>query len=217
MKTLISIIALEFFAVTSVLSMPDARVNAVDVTQVYGVDKEKCTVDYICYDRVAHAYSNILDLVAEGLEDVFPSAVTDYMSKNLCAMLEKLSSAHGLSYPESSITTLTTGESMKNCFNEFQFGVGDWAVVLFSGKWLEQEQIYRAALQKQKVLIPFPYVVTSFYPQNGDYDNGRYTRRSKQLEIVMIYENGDWFIDDIIYANGKSLRRTLQSMLATAR
>lgn len=212
-KTLISIVALDFFAVTSVLSMPEARVNAVEVTQAYGVDKEKCTEDYICYNRVGPAYCNINDMISEGMSE-FESSTTDYMSKSLCAMVQKLWSSSGCTYPS---YDLTTGESTKNCFNEYRFGDGDWSTYFIASLDWKRERIYQAALQKRPVKVPLPYSVTTFYPQGDDHSNGRYTRRSKQLEIIMIYENGDWFIDDIIYSNKKTLRSTLKSMLATAR
>ena len=213
MKTLISIIVLELFVVTGVLSIPKASVNAIEVVQSPHVDKEKCTEDYICYSRIEPAYGNINEMIELGMDE-FESSTTDYMSKSLCAMVEKLWSSSSCTYPS---YDLTTGESTKNCFNEYKFGGDDWSTYLIGSLNWKRELIYLAALQKRPVKVPLPYTVTTFYPQGDDHSNGRYTRRSKQLEIVMIYENGDWFIDDIIYANGNSLRRTLQSMLSTAR
>ena len=213
MKTLFSIIVLELFVVTGALSIPKASVNAIEVLQSPNVDKEKCTEDYICYERIGKAYENINDMISEGMNE-FESSTTDYLSKGLKTMVQRMEETENCTYP---FYDLTTGESTKNCFNEYWFGGGDWSTHLIESLNWQSVQIYQAALQKSKLKVPFPYTVTTFYPQSDDHSNGRYTRRSKQLEIVMIYENGDWFIDDIIYANGKSLRRTLQSMLSTAR
>jgi hypothetical protein len=58
--------------------------------------------------------------------------------------------------------------------------------------------------------VPFDYTVVSFK------QNQQYVSRSGQVHVVMIYENGDWFIDDVIYANGQTLRDTLNGMIEAA-
>lgn len=208
MKTLISIIVLELFVVTGVLSIPKASVSGVEVVQSPRVDKEKCTADYICYERIDLAYANYFEDVELGITD-FEGAVTNYMSKELQKMVYEF--LDNLMYCKLPTLDLFTGVSSADCSNEYKGGGDDWSALFLASLNWKSEKIYQAALEKRVIKVPYPYQVTSFY------NNKRYERRSGQVEVIMIFENGDWFVDDVIYPNKQTLRETLKAILKTRR
>ena len=206
-----AIVALGFFAVYANLNASGLSIPmnlGIELKQVNDIDKSKCHEDHICYERIEPAYSAIFFEIEEGMSEFVSGTSYDCLSRGLQMMIQKVWDSSCCSYPD---INLSTGESTKSCYNEYKFGGGDWSTELISSFDWNREKIYQIALQKRPLLVPFQYIVTSFYP------NDRYKRRDGLIRVVMIYENGDWFIDDVIYANKQTLRGTLKSMLEMAR
>lgn len=206
-----AIVALGFFVVSANSNASELSVPmnlGIELNQVNDIDKSKCHEDHICYERIEPAYRAIFAEIEEGMGEFVSGTSYDCLSRGLQMMIQKVWASSGCSYPD---FDLSTGEATKGCFNEYKFGGGDWSTELISSFDWNRDKIYQIALQKRPLLVPFRYIVTSFYP------NDRYKRRDGLIRVVMIYENGDWFIDDIIYANKQTLRGTLKTVIATAK
>ena len=184
-----------------------AQDKTVEVVQSKDVDESKCHEDYICYNRIETAYTNIFYEIEEGMTEFVSGDSFDCLSRGLQTLVKKTWNTEGCTYPDFDIST---GEPSYGGYNEYEFDGGDWCTSFIASLNYEREKIYQAALQKLPIKVPFVYIVTSYKP------NRQYVSRSGQVHVVMIYENGDWFIDDVIYANGQTLRDTLNGMIEAA-
>lgn len=182
--------------------------NTAGVVQSQDVDKSKCHEDHICYNRIEGAYNALFGEIEEGMSEFVSGGSFDCLSDELQKMIKKTWDTQGCTYPDFDIST---GESFKGGYNEYKFSGGDWSVELIRSLNDDREKIYQAALQKRPLSVPFDYEVITYY------NDQRYVRKSGSVQVVMIYENNDWFIDDIIYANKQTLRNTLKNILATAK
>ena len=176
--------------------------NIVETVQSQDVDKSKCNEDHICYNRLQVAYQNLFSEIEYGYAE-FVSDSFDFLSEELQKILKRTWDTPNITYPQFDIST---GESTKGCRNEYKFSGGDWSVDLI--RIYDREKIYQAALQKHPISVPFGYEVRTFY------NDQRFVSKIRNVQVIMIYENNDWFIDDIIYANKQTLRNTLKNILA---
>lgn len=184
-----------------------AQDKTVEVVQSKDVDESKCHEDYICYNRIVTAYNGIFSEIEEGMSEFVSGNSFDCLSRELQTLVKKTWDTPGCTYPDFDIST---GESAYGGYNEYEFDGGDWSTNFIASLNYEREKIYQAALQKHSIKVPFGYTVVSFK------QNQQYVSRSGQVHVVMIYENCDWFIDDVIYANGQTLRDTLNGMIEAA-
>ncbi len=176
--------------------------NIVETVQSQDVDKSKCNEDHICYNRLQVAYQNLFSEIECGYTE-FVSDSFDFLSEELQKILKRTWDTPNITYPQFDIST---GESSKGCRNEYKFSGGDWSSGLIN--IYDREKIYQAALQKHPISVPFYYEVRTFY------NDQRFVSKIRNIQVIMIYENNDWFIDDIIYANKQTLRNTLKNILA---
>lgn len=181
--------------------------NSVKLAQMQDVDKSKCNEDHICYNRIEVAYNALFGEIEEGMSEFVSGNSFDSLSEELQKLVKKTWDTQGCIYPEFDIST---GESFKGGYNEYKLPGGDWSTNFIASLNWDREKIYQAALQKHPIRVSFAYTVTTFY------DNHRCSRRGGQVQVVMIYENNDWFIDNIIYANKQTLRNTLKDILTTS-
>ena len=177
--------------------------NIVETVQSQDVDKSKCNEDHIFYNRLLVAYQNLFSEIEYGYPEFASSSSSDFLSEEL----QKILDTPNITYPQFNITT---GESTNGCENQYKFSGGDWSVNII--RLYDHEKLYQAALQKHPISVPFDYEVRTFYnDQRFDSDS-----KIGNVQVIMIYENNDWFIDDIIYANKQTLRNTLKNILAKA-
>ena len=177
--------------------------NIVETVQSQDVDKSKCNEDHICYNRLQVAYQSLFGEIEYGYTEFVSSFA--FISEELQKILKRTWDTPNITYPQFDIST---GESTKGCENEYKFSGGDWSVNLI--RIYDHEKLYQAALQKHPISVPFDYEVRTFY------NDQRFDSKIGNVQVIMIYENNDWFIDDIIYANKQTLRNTLKNILAKA-
>ena len=145
-----------------------------------GIDKSKCTSDYVYYERVHKMYSEMFEKLNEN------QCMDGILEKYACEEIKKVLKKEKLETIKNQFSYYVTGsffsESNESANSKFSIdGGGD----PFLGT---DEKIFSIAENGEKFNVSFQFYIES--------PNQR--TLCAYFDVVLIYENGDWKVYDII-------------------
>lgn len=147
------------------------------------IDKDKCTSEYIYSQRVFEPFDNFLAASNFGVGNV-DFNVEEYASKDLKQLIESVREQEIVN----SSPNFATGYGWD--FNiKYEISYGD----PYLGS---QEELLKLARSGEGLDVELYFGYTIFY------NNGRYKNDTDHVNVHLIYEDNDWFIDNIVYKDG---------------
>ena len=157
------------------------------------IDEEKCNSDYIV-ERVYKTYDIALNQANYGMGNA-ELLSDEYTSQYLKSYLSKVVTNENIN----DVENFATGYNMQ-FETEYNLDMGD----PFLG---EEEVLIMKAEKSEPVEVHMDFQCKIFYK------NGKYEAKHSSVKVLMIYENGDWFVNDIVYENGQTLLGNLNKLI----